>query len=168
MRSLQIRTPLPEILSRPTLALIFGIVGAAAALFVFVILGSPIGNGWAAVPVFAGVSAAAAGALIWPPFFRRRTPTVVRGAIAGGFIALLAYPLTWYLFFVSFWVLSFGTFEHDQIIPPWAAISASFVYSAWGIFLTGWLVVPVASIVGGLLALVLRRKQTQVTLVDGY
>ena len=134
-------------------ALIFGAVGAVAALGIFALLGSPIGAGWGALPAVAGVSAAAAGFLVWPRLFRQRRPTWLRGALAGSLITVLAYPLIWYLILLGYWFSSLGTLEHSQVIPPWTAVPASLAYAMWGLVLTGWISVPIGAVTGGLLAL---------------
>ena len=76
-------------------------------------------------------------------------------------VALLAYPGAWYLLLVPAWLLSIGTPEYGKVIPPWTAVPASLVYSAWGIFFTGWFVLPIGGLAGGVLAWLLRKEQVQ-------
>jgi hypothetical protein len=122
----------------------------------------PIGKGWVTFPAFAAVSAAASSALLWPRLYRKRPPTFLRGALAGTQITLLAYPLTWGLMFFGYWIWSLGAPQHDSAIPAWTAIPATFLYSLWGIVLTGRFSVPIGAITGGLLALWNRKGQASV------
>ena len=127
----------------------FGITGELAGFAVYFahFTGPGHGKGWGSLLFLSGIASASIALLLWAPL-AGRTPSCFRGVLVGVTIALLAYPITWYLFSVMNWLQTFGTAEHEQILSPLTAVPASLLYGALGVFLTGWMTLPIAAATG--------------------
>lgn len=114
-----------------------------------------------------GISAFIVGTLLWGRLVARHpAPRPARGAACGAFVGILSHPIAWYLMLVAYWLRGARSSLGEPTVDPITALAGAAVFSAWSIFLAGWLTVPVAALVGWILALRARAQDASIGVVD--
>lgn len=127
----------------------FGIAGAVSAASMVWNSG---GAGWRGMIAAAGTAAALTGGILWRWLVLSR-PVVTRrrAVLVGGLAGLVAHPVAWYLMIVALYVTGARGSLGDRTLTPLEGLWGSLVYSAWSLFLFGWITIPVGAFVGFLL-----------------
>jgi hypothetical protein len=112
-----------------------------------------VGEGWRWMVPSSGASAFVVGALVWWALIARRSsPRPARGAACGALVGVLSHPIAWYLVLVVHWLGDARSSLGEPPADPFTAVLGAATFSVWSLLLTGWLTVPVATLVGWLLA----------------
>lgn len=138
-------------------AICFAPAGVLSAVFVLSFSSSDArGEGWAELPLYAGAAVFLTVLIVWWLHVARPGKAgVVRGAVAGLIIGLVAHPVTWYMWICSNWVLislsiRSGPSAGGEPLNPLTGMPGAFVFSLWSVMLIGWLTVPAAAVAGAL------------------
>jgi hypothetical protein len=101
----------------------------------------------------AGTAAALTGGILWRWLVLKRSVVTRRRALlVGALVGLAAHPVAWYLLIVALYVTGARSSLGERTLDPWNGLWGALIYSAWSLFLAGWLTVPAGAIVGFLLS----------------
>lgn len=116
------------------------------------------GAGWDAL-VPCGIVAALGLSVVGVWWGTRRRPRVRTGVGIGLAVGVLVHPAMWYLALLVAFVTGARTSLGEPTLTPLEALSAVWVYAAFGLLFTGWLSCPLsAGICGVGLTLYARRS----------
>jgi hypothetical protein len=121
---------------------------------------SAIGEGWQRLPICAALAAFLTGFGLWSWLIERRAVpgrrvSILAGILTGGTAGGLAHYLCWYLLILSAnldYVL-FGTTSSlgEPPMNPFQGLAGAAVFSAWSLFLFGWVTIPAGALLGWLM-----------------
>jgi hypothetical protein len=150
-------------LSRWFVPLVYALTAFLLAYAALFLPTAPLGAGYELLPFCAGIAAFLVASLCWRLLLRRRpAPSFWAGCLTGLVIVLLTHPLTWYFAILVNWFFALFTAPSVEALNPLTAVPASLIFSAWSLFLTGWLNLPAGALAGGLLAVWQRRRAAQI------
>lgn len=161
------RSPAPRTTAKPLRrALVFGLLCSLVGLSVGgYAVHSAIGDGWGILPVAAACAAFLTGAAVWYPLIERRAALrpgagLLTGALAGA----LAHYLCWYLMILIANVdhLWFGTTSSlgEPPMNPIQGLAGAAVFSAFSLYIYGWLTIPAGALLGYLMIVGARLSRT--------
>ena len=138
--------------------------GIPASLVGLYVRQTAIGSGYDFLPLYAAVAAISSG-IFFEHFQlrKRKTYTFKRGAVAGGLTGFVSHYLCWYLIILVHNICYAGWRGcTDSLgsppIDPLQGLAGAAVLSAASLLLLGWATIPLGVIIGGLLAVWLRRR----------
>ncbi len=140
-----------------------GALAVLAFAFATLVVATSVGEGYGALLLAAPIAAALSGTLSWWALVARaKSHRLTRGVAAGVLAVLLSHYVCCYLFLLGTWLgLAAGTAAEVALpnrIGPVEAIAASAAFAWWSLVVLGWVTVPAGGLVGGILAVVHRRK----------
>ncbi|WP_051023994.1 hypothetical protein [Thiorhodovibrio frisius] len=117
---------------------------------------SATGDGWQLLPICATLAAFLTGFGLWFWLIERRQATRRRaGILTGALAGALAHYLCWYLLILSANLdyLWFGTTSSlgEPPMNPFQGLAGAAAFSAFSLFLFGWVTIPAGALLGGLM-----------------
>lgn len=128
--------------------LLAGVVFALTAFICsYLFLREAVGD-WRGMLIAAPLTAFLCGTICWGIFAARgQKVSVWRGVWVGALVALLSHPLVWYGTILYFYLAG-----EPRTLNPLEGLLASLLYGLIGLIFVGWLTIPAAALIGGLLA----------------